>query len=51
MLLAVIVLVLLVEANAQSGHFRPFRYIKQFAQGQLLDIYCCELNHNCNFLH
>lgn len=49
MLLAVIVLVLLVEVNAQ-----PFRYIKQFAQGQLrdlCDIYRCELNHNCIFLH
>lgn len=49
MLLAVIVLLLLVEANAQSRNF-----FKQFARGQLLDlcdIYRCELSHNCIFLH
>lgn len=46
MLLAVIVLALLVEANAQ-----PRRFMKQFAQGQVLEIYRCELNHNCIFLH
>lgn len=48
-LLAAIVLVLLVEANAQSRSF-----LRQFGQGQLLDlcdIYRCEFNHNCIFLH
>lgn len=46
MLLAVIVLLLIVEANAQSRN-----YVKQFAQGQLLEIYHCELKHNCIFFH
>lgn len=49
LLLAAIVLVLLVEANAQW-----YKFPAQAARGQplaLCGIYRCELNHNCIFLY